>query len=120
MKVIKQLAEVCPVISTTSPRPLAIGIHKQLHALVPELSNRKINEALHHYTRTPAYLRELICPGGARYNADGSISTPVTADEVKGAMERLAKLERKAAAKRPAVAKNGPARPVITLKKKRS
>jgi sRNA-binding protein len=120
VKAIDRIAAVCSVINKKNPRPLAIGIHKHLRPLLPDLSGRQFNIALHHYTRSADYLRELIRPGAARYNADGSISAPVDADAVEAAMKKLAKLESKSEVKRLTVEKIGPSRPLITLKKKHS
>jgi sRNA-binding protein len=75
--------------------PLAIGIHRQIRAVIRH--GRKTREAvLHHWTHTPAYLAA-IAAGVQRRSLDGSLAGEPTDAERASAGERLRAIESSAA-----------------------
>jgi len=67
-------------------RPLKVGIHNDLVAVLPV---RVLRYALMHYTGNTAYLRALRT-GAARIDLQGNAAGAVTADEAAKAQLRLA------------------------------
>jgi ProP effector len=64
-----------------SPRPLKIGIHKDVYAaLAGVVSRRGLSRALTAYTTDPAY-REQLRPGAARIDLSGEPAGMVTPEQ---------------------------------------
>jgi len=81
-------------------RPLAIGIHHQLHAALPENVTRQgLYRALAHWTRDWAYLRALWTPGAVRVDLQGQPVGLVTETERLHAGEALNQLRERLLAK---------------------
>ena len=63
----KQLcAEHPAVFNTDDPKPLIIGVHKEIQTLYPEYSNRIISFFLHRWVRHPKYAEAVKDPGGCK------------------------------------------------------
>ena len=72
-------------------RPLKIGIHADLLARAPAITEVELSPALGFYCRTARYLRALR-DGGPRIDLDGNEIGEVTVDQAagtKGAIERM-------------------------------
>jgi ProP effector len=57
--------------------PLKIGIHRDIKAVMPELSMTKIRKALGAHTRQPGY-RQALVPGRQRFDLEGQPAGVVT------------------------------------------
>jgi len=81
-------AEYPDLFSRSSPRPLAIGIHKQLRLLLPDwLPMNAVRRFLSVWTIRRAYL-EALARGGPRHGVNG-IAGSVTAEQVESAVSKL-------------------------------
>ncbi|HSY28730.1 MAG TPA: ProQ/FINO family protein [Burkholderiaceae bacterium] len=109
--VLKTLKEHFPVFRNSNP--LAIGIDKQIVALMPELNRRDLRAALGMHTKSTPYLKQ-IARLNDRFDLDGKVVSAVTDAQrlhaaailkdraSKGAELRAAKLEAERQAKRDA------------------
>ena len=110
---IAELATAYPkAISPKDPVPLAIGIHKQVD---PKFPLSKVRKAMRRYTSKRQYLVALTRPGAVRYNLNGSIAGPVSADHVEKALATLKKRDSQQQQNKPTVA----GRKILTLKRSR-
>ncbi|QGU14031.1 proQ/FINO family protein [Leclercia sp. 119287] len=85
------------VFSLTTPRPLAVGIDKQIAADMDARSLTgagKVRAAIAMYTRRIGYLKALIA-GGARYNLAGEPVGEVTPEQQQMARENLSAMNGK-------------------------
>jgi hypothetical protein len=71
-------------------RPLAIGIHKQIIAMYPQLTANSIKRALSGVVRHPLYSKAIIEGSlGPRFNLDNSENGVVTHEHLLGAIKNL-------------------------------
>jgi ProP effector len=68
--------------------PLAIGIDKQVFAVLPELSKKSLRLAMRSHTISTRYLKEME-KGTVRLNLDGSPADEVTDENRQHAAEQL-------------------------------
>lgn len=108
LTLLDELTEKYPAVFPRDPKavkPLKIGIHQDLLAALPEVSQGALRKALAHHTRRLAYLRALI-RGGDRVDLQGQPVEPVTPEQQAVAAEKLkeaqAHLQAKKAAQVPA------------------
>jgi ProP effector len=83
---LKDLQERFDVFRNFSP--LAIGIDKQVFALLPELSKKSLRLAMRSHTISTRYLKEME-KGTVRLNLDGSPADEVTDENRQHAAEQL-------------------------------
>jgi len=84
------LKEQHPEFFSNKPKPMTIGIHKDIKNRHPELSNNSISVALDHYTKHPLYLEQIIKNiNQPRYNLELSATGSVSLRDSKGAIDRL-------------------------------
>ncbi len=81
--------------------PLAIGIDKQVFALLPELSKKSLRLAMRSHTISTRYLKEME-KGTVRLNLDGTPADEVTDENRQHASEQLRERFRKQAEQRKA------------------
>lgn len=100
----KALDEICTlypeVFSPSEPKPLQIGIHEAV-AADGKLSKTRIRRALNLYVRMRRYIA-CLTEGAERVTLGGAVTGLVTADEASHAKEKLAEIDKKRAAKKPA------------------
>jgi ProP effector len=89
-------------------RPLKIGIHDDLVALLPEVDPQIIGLALKLYTVHSGYLRSLV-EGAPRVGLNGAEVGTVTAEAASHAQDLLQRFLRRQAAKEPQQSQTGPA-----------
>lgn len=70
------------IFDKAHPKPLAIGIHKQIRAKHPNISRKLTEITMRRWTSTKKY-RAVLIPGADRYNLDGSVSDQVTQSQIK-------------------------------------
>jgi ProP effector len=75
-------------------RPLAIGIHAEIAAALPDLDVATIRSALGFYTRDIRYQRALT-EGAERIGLDGTAAGTVTAEQAESAKRAVADIESK-------------------------
>jgi hypothetical protein len=83
--------------------PLAIGIDKQVFAVLPELSKKSLRLAMRSHTISTRYLKEME-KGTVRLNLDGTPADPVTDENRQHATEQLRERFKKQADARKAAA----------------
>ena len=99
-KALDELYEFYPeVFSSSSPKPLQIGIHEAV-AADGKLSKTRIRRALNLYVRMRRYIACLI-EGAERVTLGGEVTGKVSAEEAAHAIEKLAEIDKKRAAKKP-------------------
>lgn len=81
--------------------PLAIGIHKAIRELMPEVDNAALRTALRLHTTSTGYLKSL-AQGSQRFDLGGSAAGEATAEQREQAATELRERFRKAAEKRQA------------------
>ena len=96
---LKDLQERFEVFRTFSP--LAIGIDKQVFALLPELSKKSLRLAMRSHTISTRYLKEME-KGTVRLNLDGTPADEVTDENRQHATEQLRERFKKQAEQRKA------------------
>jgi len=93
------------------PKPLALGIHKQLaETFKPGCAYRLVG----CYTKRRKYLQAVASPGSYRINLDGSVADPVSGEHAEYALNRLQN-------KKPVVGTKSnvtSARPILTLNRR--
>jgi sRNA-binding protein len=90
------LARLSAVFSVLAEyRPLAIGVHLAIHAVLPGTSLRLIHRALSMHCGRRCYLAALAA-GGSRYALDGTPTDSVSDQHRQAARARLAAPPRKA------------------------
>jgi ProP effector len=77
------------------PRPMKIGIHRDIAAAMPGLDAKLLSSALRLHTGRPAYAEQLLEAGTVRFDLDGN-----PAGEVTEAQVEALKAARRAEAKR--------------------
>lgn len=87
-----------PAFSAGRPRPLKVGIHKDLAEKASAISTGVIARAMRYHTQSDRYLRALK-PGAARVDLDGNAVGEVTADEAAFAQVRLGRVKERVKAK---------------------
>jgi ProP effector len=85
---LKIMAERFPRAFTDPPRPLKIGITKDLIAAVDSVTAQAIRDAIALWCKRPSYLQVQI-EGAARIDLDGTVVGAVTAEQAAGAKDRL-------------------------------
>jgi ProP effector len=86
---LKIMAERFPRAFTDPPRPLKVGVTKDLiPAVRGAVGARAVRDAIALYCRRPAYLKMQI-EGATRVDLDGNNCGNVTADQAEGAKQRL-------------------------------
>lgn len=75
-----------PVFATG--KPLAVGIHKAILALQPDLDKAALRTAMRIHTQSTRYLKA-ITAGAARYNLVGEAEGSVTEEQAQQATEEL-------------------------------
>ena len=86
---LKIMAERFPRAFTDPPRPLKVGVTKDLIPAVRDaVGARAVRDAIALYCRRPAYLKMQI-EGATRVDLDGNDCGNVTADQAEGAKQRL-------------------------------
>ncbi|MCS0497900.1 ProQ/FinO family protein [Ancylobacter sp. MQZ15Z-1] len=78
--------------------PLQKGIRQAIRAVAPEISARRLHEALSDYVHGRTYLRAMTA-GAARIDLDGWPDGIVSEDEAREARVRLRRADRNAARK---------------------
>ena len=99
-------------------RPLKIGIHIDLKARCPALSERECGAVLHRYVTRTMYLRACVA-GAPRIDLDGNMSGEVTAAEAQHAAARLAEILAARARKQELIKSRAPAQPAAPRKKEK-
>lgn len=81
-------------------RPLAIGIHKAIRAMLPEVDAGQLKLAIKRHVGSTRYLKS-ISQGGSRFDLDGNPAGEVTeeqrqqaADELRGRFKHAAERKR--------------------------
>ena len=109
-KALDELCELYPeVFNPTQPKPLQIGIHEAL-AADGKLSKTRIRRALNLYVRMRKYIACLTTEGAERVTLGGTSTGTVTAEEAQHAQQKLAEIDKRRAAKRPAAKPGKPKR----------
>src|SRR5215831_11557139 len=86
---LETLVERFPLAFTNPPRPLKIGVTKDLIAAVAgAISAQTVRDAIAIWCRRPAYLQVQV-EGAARIDLNGNVTGAVTADQAAGAKHRL-------------------------------
>ena len=87
---LEALVKRFPLAFTNPPRPLKIGITKDLIAAARSdaISAQAIRDAIAIWCRQASYLKAQV-EGAARIDLDGNITGAVTADQAAGVKERL-------------------------------
>jgi ProP effector len=88
-------------------RPLKIGIHNDIAALLPETEPQTIGRALMIYTTHSGYRRALV-EGAPRVDLNGAQVGSVTAEDASRAQELLERFMRRYAANKPTKMKQAP------------
>lgn len=76
------------LFSLAAPKPMAIGIHKQLREACPDVSSRVIQTFLWNWTKRWKYI-DCLKDGAIRLNLDGSESERVTTNVAHDAKTKL-------------------------------
>ena len=79
------------VFHPDSPKPLTVGVHKQLKEAMPDASMSLVRDYLRRWTRRPNYFRA-VANNEYRYNIDGSQSEVLDPDHRQQAAQKLEKL----------------------------
>lgn len=109
-KALDELCELYPeVFNPAQPKPLQIGIHETL-AADGKLSKTRIRRALNLYVRMRKYIACLTTEGADRVTLGGTSTGKVTADEAQHAQQKLAEIDKRRAAKKPAAKPGKPKR----------
>ncbi len=80
-------------------RPLAIGIHKGLMKLMPELDAGKVRVAMRRHTGSTRYLKA-VATGDDRYGLEGQVDGKITAEQKQQAADALRERFKKGADRR--------------------
>jgi sRNA-binding protein len=96
-----------PVNRHFGRRPLKIGIHNDIAALLPEAQAQTIGLAMRLYTTHSGYRRALV-EGAPRVDLNGTQVSSVTAEDAGRARELVERFMRRQAAKNPNKAKPAP------------
>ncbi|MDN3650391.1 ProQ/FINO family protein [Reinekea marina] len=100
-KALDELCELYPeVFNPKEPKPLQIGIHAAI-AEDGKLSKTRIRRALNLYVRMRSYIA-CLKEGAERVTVGGTSTGTVTAEEAQHAAGKLAEIDKKRAARRPA------------------
>jgi sRNA-binding protein len=99
-------------------RPLKIGIHVDLEARCPALSERERGAVLHWYVTRATYLRACVA-GAPRIDLDGTVCGKVTAAEAQHAAARLAEILAARASKQELIESRAAAKPAAPRKKEK-
>ena len=99
-------------------RPLKIGIHIDLKARCPALSERKRRAVLHWYVTRTIYLRACVA-GAPRIDLDGNVCGEVTAAEAQHAAARLAAILAARARKEELIKSRAAAKPAAPREKEK-
>ena len=91
-----------------APLPLAIGIHKEIKAMLPEAPTKGISGFLSWWTARKPYLKAVI-KGGPRWQLNTCKAGEVAPDEQKQAAERLERIAASVKARKKAKTKAKPA-----------
>lgn len=115
------LRERYPDLFGDHPKPLKIGIHRDLLERHPDLDLSGLKRALTLYTGRFSY-QKLLKAGAVRFDLDGQPAGEVTAEQAEIAKGKMAAIKAKDRAKSPAPtpASTPPAissRPILKLKK---
>ena len=97
-------------------RPLKIGIHIDLKARCPALSERERSAVLRYYVARPMYLRACVA-GAPRIDLDGNACGEVTAAEAQHADARLAAILAARARKQELIKSRAAAKPAAPRNK---
>ena len=98
--------------------PLKIGIHVDLQARCPALSERERGAVLHWYVTRATYLRACVA-GAPRIDLDGNVCGEVTAAEAQHAAARLAEILAARARKQELIKSRAAAKPAAPRKKEK-
>lgn len=83
--------------SATSPKPLALGIHREvLRNRLAGTSQRSVRTALFLYVNGTLYLKALAAPGAQRVDLTGAIVEPVREEDAAHAARRIKERRRHA------------------------
>ena len=99
-------------------RPLKIGIHVDLKARCPALSERERRAVLHWYVTRTIYLRACVA-GAPRIDLDGNVCGEVTAAEAQHAAAWLATILAARARKQELIKSRAAAKPAAPRKKEK-
>jgi ProP effector len=80
-------------------KPLAIGIHKALMKLMPELDAAKVRTAMRRHTGSTRYLKA-VATGDDRYGLEGQVDGKITAEQKQQAADALRERFKKGADRR--------------------
>lgn len=80
-------------------KPLAIGIHKRVMQLMPELDAGKLRAAMRRHTGSTRYLKA-VATGDDRYGLDGELDGKITEEQKQQAAEALRERFKKGAERR--------------------
>jgi len=89
--VINNLSKSFPAISLDDPKPLALGVRSIIRKSAPHGLRNMIDSVSWHYVRSIPYLKSFL-HYEHRYNLDGSISEPVSAEHRQFAIDLLISL----------------------------
>lgn len=79
-----------PVFAGRWPKPLAIGLGKDLLAVAPIGTRSRLRFALKCWTRMPSYQAQLCRPGAMRHGLDGEPVEPVSEEHAQHARRKRA------------------------------
>jgi hypothetical protein len=94
-ELLTQLAERWPAAFADTPRPLKVGIHHDLRAVMSDVDPRVLRLALSQHTRRHEYITALLVAGTPRIDLEGNACGEVTAEQVAGLQAaRISAIER--------------------------
>jgi ProP effector len=98
---LRRLAAQWPALfATAETRPLAIGIHREIIALMPEVDPALLGAALRLHTRGAGYVEVILTAGHPRFDLQGEPTGAVTQEQVERLMAERARLAEKSARRR--------------------
>lgn len=83
------------VMNLQTPKPLAIGIYKQLSKSFPDLTPEQIKYFLRYWTQREEYLKAMGKPNSERYNLDATVSERVSPENRMFAIVQLTRKREK-------------------------
>jgi hypothetical protein len=89
----ERLKSAFPAVFGSLPRPLKVGIHKDIWQRLPDVDHTLLDAFLSKYTRQTDYLRAL-ASGGQRFDLDGHVVEPISSFAQAQSSQRLANTRR--------------------------
>jgi ProP effector len=92
------LRELFPAAFSEQPKPLKLGVHRDVIERLGPVSHRELRGAFAFYTGSLQYQRALK-PGATRIDLDGNAAGVVTEDEAAHAQQTIAGIQKKLTAR---------------------